>query len=86
MYSNLKLRIWKLGFRQNRLARELDVDEAMFSRVVNGYKEPGPELKMHIAKILDCDPEWLFARDEEPFASKPGDRNRASGQPGQRKC
>jgi transcriptional regulator with XRE-family HTH domain len=66
VYPNLKLQIWKLGLRQNRLARELNLDETILSRVVNGFREPSPELRMNIAAILRSDPDWLFARDEDP--------------------
>ncbi len=44
MYSNLKLQIWKSGIRQNRLAKMLQMDETMLSRIVNGYREPSAEL------------------------------------------
>jgi transcriptional regulator with XRE-family HTH domain len=64
MYPNLKLQLWKTGFRQNRLAQMLGMDETALSRIVNGYREPGAELRQSIAKLLETDEAWLFARVE----------------------
>lgn len=60
MYPNLKLQIWKSGIRQNRLAKMLGMDETMLSRIVNGYRNPNPELRESIATLLHCDEGWLF--------------------------
>ena len=60
MYPNLKLQIWKTGIRQNRLAKMLQVDETLLSRIVNGYREPSSELRQSIAALLHCDQTWLF--------------------------
>jgi transcriptional regulator with XRE-family HTH domain len=60
MYPNLKLQMWRSGIRQNRLARMLNVDETIFSRIVNGFRKPGPEMKAKIASALASDPDWLF--------------------------
>jgi transcriptional regulator with XRE-family HTH domain len=62
MYPNLKLQLWKTGIRQNRLARMLRIDETMLSRIINGFREPSPELKAKIAGVLTCDARWLFER------------------------
>ncbi|MGD0620694.1 MAG: helix-turn-helix transcriptional regulator [Bryobacteraceae bacterium] len=64
MYPNLKLQLWKTGVRQNRLAQMLGMDETALSRIVNGYREPGAELRQSIAKLLETDEAWLFARVE----------------------
>jgi transcriptional regulator with XRE-family HTH domain len=64
MYPNLKLQLWKTGVRQNRLAQMLGMDETALSRIVNGYREPGAELKQSIAKLLESDEAWLFVRVE----------------------
>ena len=72
MYPNLKLQLWKRGIRQNRLAKELNVDETTLSRIVNGFREPSPDLKRRISAFLDCDVSWLFQsqdRDENSAAS-----------------
>jgi transcriptional regulator with XRE-family HTH domain len=73
MYPNLKLQMWRSGIRQNRLARTLQMDETILSRIVNGFRQPCPEMKAKIAAALNCDSEWLF----EPVpdlaqASQPG--------------
>lgn len=60
IYPNLKLRIYTTGMRQNRLAKMLGVDEAYVSRIVNGVRVPGQEIRMQIANVLECDAEWLF--------------------------
>ena len=62
MYPNLKLQLWKSGIRQNRLARQLGVDETVLSRIVNGFREPNPALRGQIAEVLKCDAQWLFSR------------------------
>jgi transcriptional regulator with XRE-family HTH domain len=75
MYSNLKLQIWKSGIRQNRLAKMLQMDETMLSRIVNGYREPSHELREKIAALLHCDQTWLFEEVEPTqlgdFARRP---------------
>ena len=60
VYANLKLQMWRTGLRQNRLAQMLDMDETNLSRIVNGFRKPGPELKERIAAVLQSDQEWLF--------------------------
>jgi transcriptional regulator with XRE-family HTH domain len=65
MYPNLKLQLWKSGIRQNRLARVLGVDETVLSRVVNGFREPTPQLRKNIALALKCEADWLFATEQE---------------------
>jgi transcriptional regulator with XRE-family HTH domain len=64
VYPNLKLQLWKSGIRQNRLARLLGVDETVLSRIMNGFREPNPELQSSIAAVLKCDAAWLFSRDD----------------------
>ena len=65
MYPNLKLQLWKTGIRQNRLARLMGVDETVLSRIVNGFREPNPELQVRIAEVLQCDSKWLFEAQDE---------------------
>ncbi|HSU33599.1 MAG TPA: helix-turn-helix transcriptional regulator, partial [Bryobacteraceae bacterium] len=60
MYPNLKLQMWRSGIRQNRLARILDLDETILSRIINGFRKPAPELKAKIAGLLNSDESWLF--------------------------
>jgi transcriptional regulator with XRE-family HTH domain len=61
MFANLKLQIWKAGLRQNRLAQMVGIDETLLSRILNGFRQPGPDLKRRIAAVLQVDEEWLFA-------------------------
>jgi len=70
MYPNLKLQLWKSGMRQNRLARLLEMDEAVLSKIVNGFREPSPKLRRQIATLLQSDERWLF---------EPATAGRASG-------
>jgi transcriptional regulator with XRE-family HTH domain len=71
MYPNLKLHLWRTGMRQNRLAQMLGMDEAMVSRIVNGFRRPSDETRARIAALLQSDESWLFQRDDG--ASKPQD-------------
>jgi transcriptional regulator with XRE-family HTH domain len=64
MYPNLKLQMWRSGVRQNRLARMLNLDETILSRMVNGFRKPCPEMKAKIAAALNSDPDWLFEEIE----------------------
>jgi transcriptional regulator with XRE-family HTH domain len=56
----LKMEIWLSGIRQNRLARELDVDETVLSKVINGFREPSCELRSLLAEYFNKDEGWLF--------------------------
>ena len=62
MYLNLKLSIWQAGLRQNRLAKALRMDEALLSKIVNGFREPTPAQRKSIAEFLNKDETWLFTR------------------------
>lgn len=72
IYPNLKLRMYTTGIRQNRLARMLGIHEASLSRIMNGFREPTGDIRIHLAEILQSDPEWLFLKmqvsDEVPLA------------------
>ena len=65
MYLNLKLCIWQSGLRQNRLAQALHLDEALLSRIINGYRPPTAEQRAQIAQFLQKDEAWLFAEDAD---------------------
>ena len=65
MFTNLKLLIWRSRIHQNRMAQEMQMDEAVLSRIINGYREPTTEQRRNIARYLDADEDWLFARDIE---------------------
>jgi transcriptional regulator with XRE-family HTH domain len=77
VYPNLKLQLWKTGVRQNRLAQAVVIDETMLSKIINGFRQPTRELQERIAKVLECDPDWLFERAENPSAV-PDMKNRAA--------
>jgi transcriptional regulator with XRE-family HTH domain len=66
MYPNLKWQLWKLGLRQNRVARMLEIDETVLSKIVNGFRQPSPALRERIAELLNCDQHWLFQRLDDP--------------------
>ena len=65
MYTNLKLLIWRSRIHQNRMAQEMQMDEAVLSRIINGYREPTLEQRRKIALYMEADEDWLFARDIE---------------------
>jgi ribosome-binding protein aMBF1 (putative translation factor) len=60
MYPNLKLQMWKVGIRQNRLAKMLEMDETVLSKIVNGFREPNEQTRAKIASFLQSDEHWLF--------------------------
>ncbi len=64
MYPNLKLQLWRRGIRQNRLAQMLDLDETVLSKIVNGYRQPGGDLRQRIAALLESDEGWLFEKSD----------------------
>ena len=64
MYPNLRLQLWRRKIRQNQLARMLAIDETILSRIMNGYRQPGPEMRKQIALLLESDEVWLFATEE----------------------
>jgi transcriptional regulator with XRE-family HTH domain len=63
MYPNLKLQLWKMGVRQNRLAKALGMDETVLSKILNGYRLPTEETRNRIGALLQTDPEWLFGSE-----------------------
>jgi transcriptional regulator with XRE-family HTH domain len=72
MYPNLKFQIWRSGMRQNRLAQLLEVDETTLSRIVNGFRKPGPEIKAKIAAVLGSDERWLFEEADQRLEGNSG--------------
>ena len=72
MFTNLKLFIWRSRIHQNRMAQEMEMDEAVLSRIINGYREPTPDQRRKIARYLDADEAWLFARDIEVVKKRTG--------------
>lgn len=64
MYPNLKLQLWRTGLRQNQLAKILNIDETVLSKIVNGYREPSPPVKRRIAEVLHKEESWLFEPSE----------------------
>ena len=69
MYPNLKLQLWKTGIRQNRLAQMLGVDDTLLSKIVNGFREPTPQIRERIAVFLKSDADWLFEPVDPSFRS-----------------
>jgi transcriptional regulator with XRE-family HTH domain len=70
MRTNLKLLLWRSRIHQNKMAQEMEVDEAVLSRIINGYREPSPELRRKIAEYLAADEDWLFTQDVELGGNK----------------
>ena len=69
MYVNLKLVLWCSGIHQNRMAQDIQMDEAILSRIINGFREPTAEERAQIASYLNVEERWLFTRDRE-FAKR----------------
>jgi transcriptional regulator with XRE-family HTH domain len=62
MFLNLKLSILQAGIRQNRLAQVVNIDEAVLSRIINGFREPTYTQRKLIAEFLQKDEKWLFEK------------------------
>jgi transcriptional regulator with XRE-family HTH domain len=71
MYPNMKLQLWRSGIRQNWLAKTLGIDETLLSKMINGYREPNPEMRKKIAAALHSDEEWLFQRATQVTEPRP---------------
>ena len=55
MYPNLRLQLWRRKLRQNQLARMLEIDETILSRIMNGFRQPAPQMRKQIALLLESD-------------------------------
>ena len=60
MYPNLKIAIFKRGLRQNHLAKELGMSDALLSKIIHGFREATNEQRAL---------EWLFERFEVAVAA-----------------
>jgi transcriptional regulator with XRE-family HTH domain len=70
MYPNLKMQIFKSGIRQNNIAKQLGIGDAVLSKIIHGYRTPShPERKL-LADFLGVDEAWLF----EEYEAAPGNR------------
>jgi len=82
MYPNLKLQIFKLGIRQNQIAKDLKFCESQLSKIIHGYREPSASERRLLSVYLNVDESWLFERHENVptpqsamFASMRGEKN-----------
>ena len=64
--------------RQNQLARLLEMDETLLSRIVNGYRQPSAEFRKKISAILHSDEMWLFQPAEVNDLNPPGPKQMES--------
>jgi transcriptional regulator with XRE-family HTH domain len=80
MYPNLRIQLWKSGIRQNRLAKMLEMDETLLSRIVNGFRQPSADFRKRIATILQSDEAWLFQSMESTPIEKKEPNGKAAGQ------
>ncbi len=62
MYPNLKIQIFKLGLRQNHLAKDLGIDETLLSKIIHGYREPTQAQRLSLSEYLSVAEDWLFER------------------------
>jgi len=62
MYPNLKLQIFKLGIHQNHIARTLEIDESVLSKIIHGYREPSETQRKLISNFLKVEENWLFEK------------------------
>jgi len=61
MYPNLKLQLYRSGIRQNRLAQLVGIHETLLSKIVNGFRQPDPDVRARIAAVLKSDEQWLLS-------------------------
>ena len=73
MFLNLKLSILQAGIRQNRLAQVVNIDEAVLSKIINGFREPTYTQRKMIAEFLQKDEKWLFEQYVIPSVSQRSD-------------
>jgi transcriptional regulator with XRE-family HTH domain len=64
MFPNLKLQIFRRCSHQNRLAREVGMDETVLSKIIHGYRNPTAGQRKLLAAYLEADEAWLFERFE----------------------
>jgi transcriptional regulator with XRE-family HTH domain len=60
--------MYTTGMRQNRLAKQVGIDEAYLSRIINGVRVPREPMRLQIAKALGCDVDWLFEQGRAEVA------------------
>jgi transcriptional regulator with XRE-family HTH domain len=65
MYFNLKLCLLRTGLRQNQMAQAIQMDEALLSKIINGFREPNSRQRRLISEFLQQDEQWLFARNDD---------------------
>lgn len=46
--------------RQNHLAKELGINEAVLSKIIRGFRPPSDAEKQMMAEYLHADVNWLF--------------------------
>ena len=65
MYFNLKLCLLRTGVRQNQMAQAIQMDEALLSKIINGFREPNSRQRRLISEFLQEDEQWLFVRNDD---------------------
>jgi plasmid maintenance system antidote protein VapI len=80
VYPNLKMEIWLSGIRQNRLARELNLDETVLSKVINGYRQPSEKMRALLAQYFNKNERWLFQTEPTP-ANRMMSKGNGAGNP-----
>jgi len=65
MFLNLKLCLLRSGLRQNQMAQAIQMDDALLSKIINGFREPNSRQRRVIAEFLREDEQWLFALDSD---------------------
>jgi len=81
MFLNLKLSILTAGIRQDRLAQVVNIDEAVLSIIINGFREPTYAQRKIIAEFLQKDEKWLFEQYVIPSISQRSDNGSQSKPP-----
>ena len=71
MYLNIKVQVFKLGIRQNDVARELQITESMLSKIIHGYRQPSKTQRLQLARYLNAEESWLFEKYDRTVAIAP---------------
>ena len=62
MYPNLKLQIFRKGIHQYQLARALNLDETVLSKIIRGNREASDAQRKLLADYLQVSENWLFEK------------------------
>ncbi len=63
--TKLKMALLEKGLTQRDLSFEIGISESVISTILNGYRQPGTDLKAKIAEYLGAKSDSLFLEELE---------------------